>query len=318
MTPPYARGLHELGDGLHAYLQPDGGWGWSNAGLITADGASLLVDTLFDHKLTRAMLDAMAPITARSPINAAVNTHGNGDHCYGNELLAPEVKLYATVQAVQDMEAVPPSLMSVLMQADLGPSWNEFVRECFGEFSFEGIELRVPDTTFSGTLDLDVGGRRVSLVELGPAHTGGDAIVHVPDAGVVFTGDLLFIEGTPIMWAGPVANWLGALDRLLGLGAHTFVPGHGPVTGAEGAREVKRYLEYVRDEARRRFDAHMDPDEAADDIDLAPFEGWSDPERIVVNVHSLYREFDPARPAVSPAELFLKMAGWTDRHGVRD
>src|SRR5438067_3843640 len=46
-TIAYERGLHELGDGLYAYLQPDGGWGWSNAGLITAEGTSLLVDTLF-------------------------------------------------------------------------------------------------------------------------------------------------------------------------------------------------------------------------------------------------------------------------------
>ena len=60
MKIAYERGLHELGDRLYTYLQPDGGWGWSNAGLITADGTSLLVDTLFDLNLTKAMLDAMA------------------------------------------------------------------------------------------------------------------------------------------------------------------------------------------------------------------------------------------------------------------
>ena len=83
----YRKGLHELGDGLFAYLQPDGGWGWSNAGLITADGTSLLVDTLYDLALTREMLDAMASLTARHPIDAALNTHSNPDHCFGNELL---------------------------------------------------------------------------------------------------------------------------------------------------------------------------------------------------------------------------------------
>src|SRR3954467_6571925 len=77
MRIAYQRGLHELGDGLYCYLQPDGTWGWSNAGLIAADGTSLLVDTLFDLELTRAMLDAMRPITDRSPIDAAMNTHGN-------------------------------------------------------------------------------------------------------------------------------------------------------------------------------------------------------------------------------------------------
>ena len=58
----YSLGLHEVADGIHAYLQPDGGWGWSNAGLIVGDGTSLLVDTLFDLRLTQNMLDAMAPV----------------------------------------------------------------------------------------------------------------------------------------------------------------------------------------------------------------------------------------------------------------
>ena len=87
MRVAYERGLDELGDGLYANLQPDGTWGWSNAGLIAADGTSLLVDTLFDLELTREMLDAMRRVTERSPIDAAMNTHGNGDHCVGNGLL---------------------------------------------------------------------------------------------------------------------------------------------------------------------------------------------------------------------------------------
>src|SRR3954452_12316568 len=110
MQIAYRRGLHELGDGLYCYLQPDGTWGWSNAGLITADGTSLLVDTLFDLELTRAMLDAMRPITDRSPIDAAMNTHGNGDHCFGNELLPDSTRLVATPGAGEPVgEGAPPA-----------------------------------------------------------------------------------------------------------------------------------------------------------------------------------------------------------------
>ena len=64
-------GLHEVGDGCHAYLQPDGGWGWSNAGLVVGDGASLLVDTLFDLRLTEQMLEAMRAVTAAAPIDTS-------------------------------------------------------------------------------------------------------------------------------------------------------------------------------------------------------------------------------------------------------
>ncbi len=87
MTIPFTRGLHGVAEGVHAYLQPDGGWGWSNAGLVEGDDASLLVDTLFDLHLTGRMLEAMGEVTARRPIGTLVNTHANGDHCYGNELV---------------------------------------------------------------------------------------------------------------------------------------------------------------------------------------------------------------------------------------
>jgi len=80
----YAPGLHELGDASFAYLQPDGGWGWSNAGLIVGDGQSLLVDTLFDLSLTARMLDSMVEHTVTAPVDSLVNTHANGDHCHGN------------------------------------------------------------------------------------------------------------------------------------------------------------------------------------------------------------------------------------------
>ena len=314
MRLAYRKGLHELGDGLFAYLQPDGTWGWSNAGLVTGGGTSLLVDTLFDLRLTREMLAAMRPVTDAHPIDAAMNTHGNGDHCFGNALLPAGAEVYATVAAAADMQAAPPQLVDALKHADLGPDFTRYIRRIFGPFQFEGIELRVPTSTFEGRLDLRIGDRTVHLVEVGPAHTAGDAIVHVPDAGVVFTGDILFVEGTPIVWAGPLSNWIAACDRILALDARTLVPGHGAVTDASGVREVKRYLAYVRGEAAARFEAGMDADQAADDIDLADFAGWGDAERIAVNVETVYRELDPARAPASPPELFARMARWASRH----
>ena len=96
MAVPYSKGLHEVAPGVFAYLQPDGGWGWSNAGLVVGDGESILVDTLFDLSLTATMLEAMAPQAASSPITTVVNTHANGDHCYGNQLVAgPGVRIVA-------------------------------------------------------------------------------------------------------------------------------------------------------------------------------------------------------------------------------
>jgi len=315
MKIAYERGLHELGDGLYAYLQPDGGWGWSNTGLISADGTSLLVDTLFDLSLTRDMLEAMAPVTERSPIEQAFNTHGNGDHWFGNSLLPDGIPIVASAGAIEDMKAVPAAAVNLLFnELDLGPEFEAFAARAMRRFDFASVIERLPSKSFEGRHEMAVGDREVRLIELGPAHTNGDSIAHVPDAGVVFTGDLLFIEGTPIMWAGPVSNWLGACDAIIELGARVIVPGHGPVTDESGVRDVQRYLAYVRDEATRRFEAGMDETAAADDIDISDFRDWGDPERIAVNVATIYRELDPGLPAVTPPELFVRMAQWSARH----
>src|SRR3974390_1313500 len=86
---PYPTGLQDLGSGCYAYLQPDGSWGLSNAGLLVDAGESLLVDTPFHLAHTEAMLTAMrAAPPAAARIGTVVNTHHNGDHCYGNELVA--------------------------------------------------------------------------------------------------------------------------------------------------------------------------------------------------------------------------------------
>jgi cyclase len=314
-TVAYTKGLHELGDGLYAYLQPDGGWGWSNAGLITAGGTSLLVDTLFDPHLTRAMLEAMEPITERNPIGQAFNTHGNGDHWYGNDLLPDNIPIVATAGAVEVMRASPPQAVHMLFnEVDLGPEFEAFAKKNMRRFDFAAVTERLPTDTFQEQHTLAVGDRTIDLVELGPAHTSGDAIAYVPDAGVVFTGDILFIEGTPLMWAGPIDNWLIACERILKLNATTIVPGHGPVTDASGIKDVKRYLTYIKTEARKRFDAGMDEEAAADDIDIADFRDWGDPERIAANVANLYREFDENLAPLSPPELFVKMARWSARH----
>jgi cyclase len=310
----YEKGLHELGDGLFAYLQPDGGWGWSNAGLITAADTSLLVDTLYDLRLTREMLDAMAPVTALHPIDAALNTHSNPDHCFGNELLPSATEIYASAATAAEFAEVNPEMLQGLKTAPGMPDdLRAMVDRAFGPFDFEGITVRPPSTTFEGRLDVRIGDRDISFIELGPAHTSGDTVVFVPDAATVFTGDLLFIDGTPIVWAD-ISNWIAACDRILELGAEVLVPGHGPVTDSSGVQSVQRYLRYVCEQARVRFDAGMDAAAAADDIEIGEFADWTDPERIAANVVAAYREFDPALPAATPPELFMRMAAWLARH----
>jgi cyclase len=308
-TWPYTRGLHDLGNGCFAWLLPNGSWGWSNAGLVTDGGEALLVDTLFDLKLTAEMLTAMHDAVPRTRIGTVVNTHANGDHCYGNSLVSDAEIIASKASAEQMAHDIQPAQFASLLRSasDMGALGRYFL-QCFGAFDFAGIEPALPSRTFSGALSLRVGSKRIELLEVGPAHTAGDVIVHVPDDRTVFTGDILFIDGTPIIWAGPVERWIDACTRILAMDVETVVPGHGPITDKRGVLAVKNYLEHVRTEARKRFDAGMSACDAARDISLGDFAGWLDAERIAVNVHTLYRHWSPTEQTPDVMTLFREMA----------
>ncbi len=283
----YTRGLHEVADGVLAWLQPDGGWGWSNAGLIVDGSSSLLVDTLFDLRLTAEMLSAMRAAAPGAEIGTVVNTHANGDHCYGNALL-PGARIIASAAAAEEMAHVPPSRLAELMRT-VPP--GSYVARIFGAFDFEGITLALPTSTFSGSLSLTVGSTAVELVELGPAHTAGDIVAVVPSRRALFAGDLLFIGGHPIVWTGPISNWVAALDRILAMDVDTIVPGHGPVTDKAGVRELRDYFVALEAGARPLYEEGLTPLEAARRLHGRLGQGWGEAERLVVNVAACYRGF---------------------------
>lgn len=302
--------LRQVGSGTYAYVQHDGSWGWSNSGLVVDGEQALVVDTLFDLRLTRELLDAYGRVlSAGAAITTLVNTHANGDHTFGNQLLGG-ARIVASRATAAEMSDVPPALLAAMMrQAPQMGLLGEFLTRIFGPFDFEGIELAVPTETFDGEITLRVGTKDVRLVEVGPAHTRGDTIVVVPSDRVVYTADILFVGGHPIMWEGPVENWVRALDLVLALDVDTVVPGHGPVTDKRAVTALRDYFTYVDREARARFDAGMSAMDAALDISLADFAGWGDAERMAANVRTLYRWYSGGERASAP-EVLGEMAEW--------
>ena len=306
----YEKGLIELKNNIYCYLQPDGGWGWSNAGLIADEEESLIVDTLFDERLTNEMLLEMRRAEPKSIQNivALVNSHSNGDHCNGNNCVDTK-EIISSEETLKEMTLESPEIMATMIKEAPGMgALGKFFLECFGSFDFAGVNRRLPNKTFKGRTQRKVGDKIIELIEVGPAHTKGDILVYVPSSKVVFTGDILFIEGHPILWAGPVKNWINACEKIIAMEVDFVVPGHGPVTDNRGVEAVMDYLIYIDKEARKRFESGMSALEAAKDIDLDVFSSWGDKERIVVNVHSLYREYKGEEQSEDKMLLFKQMA----------
>jgi cyclase len=311
----FKKGLYDLGAECYAWVQPDGTWGYSNSGLITDSGESLLVDTLYDLPKTQEMLDGYRKVVpAAKNIGTLVNTHSNGDHYFGNQLVhAP--RIVSSRACAEEMAKRPPSHRAKQMRdwKELGEAGIFINENLSGKFDLENIDLVLPNEVFDKMLCIQVGRKTVELHNVGPAHTGGDTLAWLPTEKVVYTGDIIFSNAHPIVWDGPVSNWIKACEQMITWGAEIVVPGHGPICDLDAVRATKHYLEYLTSCTRKRFDAQMSEDEAVNDISFEEFRGWLDPERVVVNVHCLYREFKGLKGAPDPLEMSAKMLRYRNK-----
>ena len=299
--------LREIARDVYACLQEDRGLGFSNSGLIRR-GGGLVVDTFWDLPHTRQLVASYARVQ-KEPARYVVNTHHNGDHCWGNQLF-PQAEVIGHRLCAEAMQLDRPEALQAIRDAVSSPDPAlASMATRLAEWDFSGIELVPPTTLIEDRLDLDLDGIPTHIIYVGPAHTASDVIVHLPEQGVVFAGDILFRLCTPICWEGSYANWLAALDHIVGLAPELIVPGHGPLCGVEGPREMKAYLEYVYTESERFFAAGLPALEAAKKLDLGPYAEWTEPERLIFNVERAYREFrgEPYDAPINALTVFRDM-----------
>ena len=230
--------------------------------------------------------------------------------------MVKDTRIIGSQGTVGEFSHVPPSVFQGMVN-DPKPFGRagEFVANCFCPFDYSGIVLTPPTEVFSGQTTVMVGGKQVHLIEVGPAHTKGDTLVYLPEEKIVYTGDILFNEGTPIAWVGPVSNWIHACERILELDVD--VPGHGPIADKQAVVAMRDYLVYVLDESREGFDVGRDFLAAAYDIDLGEYGSWDAAERLIVTVQTLFDGFnDVPAPERAPIPYFEFMKDCRDKHGL--
>ncbi|GHF62455.1 glyoxylase-like metal-dependent hydrolase (beta-lactamase superfamily II) [Amycolatopsis bartoniae] len=215
----------ELGDGVyarrHEYLD-------LTLGLVVGGERCLVVDTGGDEVQGARFAAAVREVTG-APWLVAL-THAHFDHHFGTRPFLP-----CPVWAHERCRAA--------MGADREEWVSEFRREGKDELAqrLREAELVAPTSTFAEDVTLDLGGRTVTLLHPGRGHTDHDVAVHVPDADVLFAGDL--VEAPPSVGADShVGDWPHALDRLLALRPGTIVPGHGDPVAAAFVRRQREEL----------------------------------------------------------------------------
>ena len=284
-----------------------------NSGLINLAGG-VVIDTQSDLAHARQMIEMFSTVWPAMP-NRVIITHEDADHVWGNQLFeGAEIIAHRSVPERMKQVANPEEMQHLLhgvaddatrqvLQA-LHPGVVAIGQQLLEDYSFDGIELVLPTTLFDIRYELDLDGAEVHLIYVGPCHQVGDTIIHVPKERVVFAGDVIFQQCTPMGWVGSYENWLQCLDLIIQLNPEVIVPGHGPLCGLNGVTEMKAYLQYVLDESMKCFDAGFSSLDAAKQIEFGPYAEWRAPARLYMNVERAYREFrnePPDAPWDKPA-----------------
>jgi glyoxylase-like metal-dependent hydrolase (beta-lactamase superfamily II) len=223
-----------------------------NIGVVGGTDAVLVVDTGIGTANAAEVL-AFATEVARGRRLYLTTTHFHPEHAFGAQVFAGEATYLVNRGQADDLKVK-------------GPGYLEMFRG-LGEVvarRLEGVQVPTPDVVHDGAYDLDLGGRTVRLRPTGRGHTKGDQVVEVPDAGVLFTGDLaetgqfaIFPYFPPHDTDVSGVGWLAILDRLAADEPRVVVPGHGEVGGGAVLTDVRDYLRELRDETWRRRDSAM-------------------------------------------------------------
>jgi glyoxylase-like metal-dependent hydrolase (beta-lactamase superfamily II) len=245
-------------------------------GVVLGGGEALVIDTRTSHQQGREILEDMRELTT-DPVGIVVDTHWHSDHTFGNHVFRP-----ATVWG---HERCGPRLL------EFGERNRAAIAEAIPDLAAEVAEVVIdpPDRSFSETATIEVGGRRVELRYLGRGHTDTDIVVVVPDAAVVFAGDLLEAGATPYFGDGYPLDWPETASRLIELIHGAVVPGHGEVGEAAFA---EAQLTALLEIARLGREVHAERMTLDDAISESPFSRETSREPLERTLAQLRGELD--------------------------
>jgi glyoxylase-like metal-dependent hydrolase (beta-lactamase superfamily II) len=300
--------LVKVTDGVYAAIARPGGLASGNAGFIVGDGGVLVVDTFFTPVAVEELIGEIGKQT-QQPIKYAVNTHYHLDHSGGNQVLSSRnvpiiahdnVMIWQTTknrrflpmpEELQKRRADAAKQLSETPEAQKEKR-SQLERQLSRLDAMLQIKLTNPSVTFStGTMHLYLGTREVVLFSL-PGHTGGDVLVYVPDANVMFTGDMGWSKTLPNLVDATVNDWVPSLDKILSNHPNAkFIPGHGEVATATELRDFRDYLDDLRSRVKKGISDGLTIEQAKEQLKLPEkyksfaFQNFAQP-----NVEDMYKE----------------------------
>jgi glyoxylase-like metal-dependent hydrolase (beta-lactamase superfamily II) len=300
--------ITKVAAGVYAAVAKPGGLASGNAGFVVGDDGVLVIDTFYTPVAIEELIETIGNET-KQPIKFTMNTHYHLDHTGGNQTFAARSipiighENLIAWQTTKNRRFLPTTEELQKRRADIAKQLNDTPQDQADkraglERQLRRIDVQLtikltnPTLTFkTGTVHLHLGQREVVLFTL-PGHTGGDILAYVPDANVVFTGDMGWRKTLPNLVDATVSDWITSLDTLLKqYPTAKFVPGHGEVASAEDIKEFRDYLDDLRMRVKKAIADGLTLDQAKQQLILPEkYKTFAFQNFAIPNVEDMYKE----------------------------
>lgn len=286
--------LETLADGVYVAYAKEDGAAWGNAGIIDLGDCTLVYDTFVTPQAANDLKAAAEALTGRA-VKLVANSHWHLDHVVGNQVFDADTAIYATAYTrekllrdgmadIQRAFAEAATEIQVLT-GRLAYEPDDIARADI-QFSLAylrgmmqaapSVNVRVPNRTVEGKLTLHGSERSAELIHFGANHTGGDLALHLPNEGIMFVGDLLFVQHHP--WLGEadghLEHWRETLKTIAGMKPKAIVPGHGPAGKNFHLKELHDYIQSVEEIVQELVEQAAMPDEVATNPIPKSYKAW--------------------------------------------
>ncbi|ART99774.1 MBL fold metallo-hydrolase [Yoonia vestfoldensis] len=225
----------QVGEGLYAFTAE----GDPNTGVIIGDDSVMIVEAQATPRLARMVIEKVREVTDK-PISHLVLTHYHAVRVLG-------ASAYGAREII--MSDVAAAMVEERGQEDWDSEFDRFPRLFQGHEEIPGLTR--PTTTFSDSMTVYLGKRRVDIMKLGRAHTAGDAVVWVPNQEVMFTGDIVEYHSACYCGDGHFNDWEETLQNIAAFEPKSIAPGRGDAL--LGEEMVAKALESTADFVRSTY-----------------------------------------------------------------
>ena len=299
--------LQQLAAGVYAAFHRDGGGAICNAGIVNLGDRTLVFDTFVAPHPAEDLRAVAEALTGR-PVDTVVNSHDHNDHIWGNQAFGAETDILSTeatrrlivaTGGIEDLDAFMANVEATLdatvarFKATTDEGQRRELALWIDEYRSIAeakpiLHVRAPNVTFTGRMAFHGSARSAELIELG-GHTLSDAVLYLPQEGIAFMSDLLFVECHPYLGDGDPEALLRSLEAISGRAPKLLVPGHGPVGTADSLAQMKEYL-CALDGLARQMIEDGESEERIEAVAVpAPYNDWLIASFFRANLHFLHR-----------------------------